>query len=433
MIAIICIMIILIMITVNLGQIGIFRTDVSDAADAGALAGASVLSGTLLGLGLKSDMMCGESTVCLITATVACCWNAWTGIAILISSFISQLCACFEAMEDASMGWTNAKKTALQYAFNNAGIDEPRPTFETFLKNAYSFSDIKSLTTSQIKDYYDEFIKGESDKSRKYGRQGFSSFIEDTVDGYWKEDDFGKMAPGEMSDVIVTSGYGWEQIPGEEMFYNSYNNLKPEADACLYPVGEWAQLVVSITGSYPEPKIINRYDLYRNYVEVTITGTSTYALDIYGIEDNNTLNAIAVVLAAIIGFQVGREIGGWWGVAIGIIVGILVYAIMYAYPMGLQMINEGNQYEGNPVRVTVKRHKGEEDLGLWKFHYGTIEANAKAHVYREHKGTESEETIEPCFGEALTHALSSLSGESWNEEWFDKNRHLFEVKLIAAN
>ncbi|MFH0791214.1 MAG: pilus assembly protein TadG-related protein [Candidatus Omnitrophota bacterium] len=428
LIAIICVVIILIMITVNLGQIGVFRTDVSDAADAGALAGASVLSGTLLGLGLKSDMMCGESVVCLIMATIVCCSSFWKGIAILIASFISQLCACFEAMEDATMGWTNAKKTAVQYAFNNSGIDEPRPTFETFLKNPYTYaiSDIKKdLTDNQIRTYYDEFLKGESDWSRKYGRPGFSSFIEDDDNGYWKEDDFGKVAPGEMSEVIVTSGYGWEQIPNHEMFYNSYNNRSG----------------------------ITNYNLYRNYVEVISTGAPVYALDIYGIKDNSVLNAIAIVLSAIIGIQTFRQIGGWWGAIIGVIVAALVYLIMReAYPMGLKMLNKDNQYEGNPMRVTVRRHKGEENLGLWKFHYGTIEARAKAHVYREHKGiADIEETVEPCFGELLEDAFSKLSGlnalnplaglnavlnlfsgDEWKEK-FAKSRHLFEVELVATN
>lgn len=410
------------MITVNLGQIGVFRTDVSDAADAAALAGASVLSGTLLGLGLKSDMMCGESTVCLVSATILSCWSFWKGIAVLISSFVSQLCAAFEAIEDAAMGWTNAKKTAVQYAFNNAGIDEPRPTFESFLKSPYTYgiTDIKSLGTNDLKIYYAEFLKGESDKSRKYGRQGFSNFIEDDEDGYWKEDTFGKAAPGEMSEVIINSGYGWEQIPGQEMFYNSYNNPK-----------------TGITG----------YEHYRNYVEVTCMAAPIYALDIYGIEDNGVFNTLAIILSVIIGVQTFRQIGGWWGAIIGALVAIIVYALMHIYPMGLKMINEDKQYEGNPVRITVKRHKGEEDLGLWEFHYGTIEAKAKAHVYRE----DDQRTIEPCFGDVLKDAFGSLSGidmlnpleplkaiiklfdgDSWNDN-FARSRHLFEVKLIAAN
>lgn len=423
LIAIICVVIILIMITVNLGQMGVFRTDVSDAADAGALAGVSVLSGSLLGLGLKSDMMCGESVVCL-TAAAILCYTAyfWGGIAILISSFISQLCACLEAMEDATMCWTNAKKTAVQYAFNNAGVDEPRPNFGTFLKNAYNISDIKKdLTDSEKKDikkYYVEYQKGESDKFRKYGRPGFSSFIEDDENGYWKEGEFGKIGPGEMSEVLITSGYGWEQKSNEktfeETFYNSDNNPNPGKA---------------------------RYDLYKNYVEVTTTGAPIYALDIYGIQDNGFFKAEAIAISFSIFVCVARYVAScipWpWGAIIGIlvgaIVGLLVYKIMQMYPMGLKMMNEDKQYEGNPITMTVKRHKGEENLGLWKFHYGTIEAKAKAHVYREHIGDpDNEETIEPCFGEELKKTFHSLS-TVWKKSWFKKTKHLFEVKLISAN
>ena len=63
LIAIIVVIVIIAMITVNLGQIGIFKTDVSNAADSAALAGASILSGYLLGVGLKSDMMAGQMIV----------------------------------------------------------------------------------------------------------------------------------------------------------------------------------------------------------------------------------------------------------------------------------------------------------------------------------------------------------------------------------
>ena len=49
-IAAIAILVMMAMITANLGKLAIFKTDVSNAADAGALAGAGVLSGWLLWL-----------------------------------------------------------------------------------------------------------------------------------------------------------------------------------------------------------------------------------------------------------------------------------------------------------------------------------------------------------------------------------------------
>ena len=63
MLAVVAVLVIMFMITFNLGQIGFFKTDTSNAADAGALAGSSVISGALLGLGLGNDAMAAEAYV----------------------------------------------------------------------------------------------------------------------------------------------------------------------------------------------------------------------------------------------------------------------------------------------------------------------------------------------------------------------------------
>ena len=62
-IAIIVVILIMAMITANLGKLAVFKTDVSNAADSGALGSASVLSNFLLGLGLESDTWCANAIV----------------------------------------------------------------------------------------------------------------------------------------------------------------------------------------------------------------------------------------------------------------------------------------------------------------------------------------------------------------------------------
>ena len=91
MIALIVVVVIMALVTVNIGQVDSFKTDTSNAADAAALAGASVLSGALLGFGLKSDMMAGYGTTIILGIQIALGLNNIIGaISIYISALIPQ-------------------------------------------------------------------------------------------------------------------------------------------------------------------------------------------------------------------------------------------------------------------------------------------------------------------------------------------------------
>ncbi|MBI4982889.1 MAG: Tad domain-containing protein [Candidatus Omnitrophica bacterium] len=187
LVAIIAVFLVIAMVTLNVGQLGMFKTEVSNAADAGALSGVSVLSSTLLGLGLKSDMMSGRATETIIPIVIALCVPilGWVVAVILaVALFINMFIELMHAMGDSNMGWTNAKKTAVQYAFNNMSVEEPQPTFEDFLRNAYH-------TT-----------------------------------GYWR-DSYGEVEPGDYSDAEINSGYGWnDKSSGGGNSYSRNDNYK---------------------------------------------------------------------------------------------------------------------------------------------------------------------------------------------------------------
>lgn len=352
LIAILCIGIILTMITVNLGQIGVFRTDVSNAADAGALAGVSILSGALLGLGLKSDMMTGyaiESIIAIIIAAITV-----VGIPIAIANYIAfivkQYATLFQAWGESRLAWTNAKQTTITYAFNNAGVDEPRPTFAQFLEDAYKIKDYKYLSSSQITAYYDEYLKGESKNSLKYARSGFAKFMEDDEKGYWNNS-FGRVHPGSTSRVIITHGYGWEQMPDSERFYFSYCNSENKG-----------------MGKCNRKPGAKSYKDYENYVEVEIMGASMYPL---------ALDSIFADLFVCIEKWVEENIKlPWWlewlKEPIKWVLRLIAWIFKTLLPTHLTMGNGRDDdmekfTTKNLLRVKVSRGKKDQNLGLWVF------------------------------------------------------------------
>lgn len=390
LIALVVAVIIFAMITVNLGQIGIFRTDVSNAADAGALAGASMLSQSLLGLGLKSDMMSGF----LIVSGGGMIGAALTGnIALLIGIYLgfisSQIWDYVQAMGEANMAWANAKRTALQYAFNNAGVDEPRPTFEEFLKNAYG-----GTCPRAIDSCYDEYLQGTSVLARTYARSGFSKFMEDNKRGYWDENNpkFGQIRPGNTSDAQLISGYGWRQ--------NSDNTF---------------------SNSYDGPDKI--YNIYNNYVEVTVIGATNYPLEMW---DINLWNDARDYLEEKI------DLPWFWDWIVDVVVwfvSTLIGPFLNAPLIGGLTMDHQQWIDDRPIWVTVKRYKKDNDLGIWRFRYGAVQAQAFGRAFRE----DATKTIEPAlFNTVWNNILSVLSGGGWDWGFFDTTKHLFETELTQT-
>lgn len=402
LIAIICVLIILVMITANLGQIALYKTDTSNAADAASLAATSTLAGVLLGLGLKSDMMAGRGFESYVVITLyvllgVITWGAAWVLALImyINFLIEQWGNLMFAYADARMAWTRAKKSAVQYAFNNASVDEPRPTFEEFLKGSdYATTDteIEQMPVDRISLYYNEYLLGNSYNSRWHGQSGFSRFMMDQERGYWNEDEMGHEAPGEFSKGVVVSGYGWDDGVDESIWRrrNSYDDA----------------------GNYTD---------YDNWVEATVIGDI-----MYGIEYSSFFSALVALPMCImdwLGSKIGEALDAipiFGDILLAIFASTdfllfwLVETFMFwvleavdqgecapeLFPTGLRFFcgerafgecsspwctteDIEQQVENNPVTVKVKRYRKDTDLGLWTMHYGEVESEATSHLFRE--------------------------------------------------
>ncbi len=412
-VALIVIMLIFAMLTVNIGQISMFKTDTSNAADAAALAGASVLSGTLLGFGLKSDMMAGFMVVSVVAIIIDLVRviGAPAAIATYIAYFISELTDYFQALWDGQMAWSNAKKTAISYAYQNAGVDEPRPTFKEFVQNAYHINDLNSLPPPVIDQYYQEYIRGETGNARRFSRSGFSQFMDHQKTGYWH---FGEIAPGKMSDALITSGYGWTQN-NDATFATSYN---------------------------PDTHTHNDYHNYDNFVEVRVIGAMMYPLAIYD-PSHALVDALSDKIEDMFNLDSLPRWLRWLGRAVikGLLLGI-AGAIFKFLPAGLTFTDGMEKpIDNNPLQVTVTHYKKEHNLGIWKFRYGKkpegpalggIWSQAQSHAFREHAGDSVlEETIEPTFFASLGDLIEAVFGgeDASDWRWFNTERHLFETEL----
>jgi hypothetical protein len=381
--------IILVMITVNLGKIALFKTDVSNAADAAALAAASVLSGTLLGFGLTSDMMCGEMIITLVIVIIeaATIIGIPVAIATYIAWWIGVMCTYIKSLGDGRMAWSNAKKTALQYAFNNAGVDEPRPTFEQFLRDAYGVSDPTSLAPGVIRVRYDEYLKCESTACRNYGRSGFSKFMDNYRLGF--AEPIGDIRPGRTSPVRVISGYGWSQRD-DASFINSFEQDR-------------------------------NYIHYRDWVEVEVLAGSVYSLGLYC-----PISLGAAFFRNLLASQLNLP---WWlewlANPVSFIFGMISW-IFDAFLPGSLTMDHSREIDNSPVNVIVRRYKAGDNVGLWRFQYGTTSAIAAGRAFRE-TGQETIQTV--CLN--LRRLFESLIS-SWDFDMFETDQHLFETELTMA-
>ncbi len=425
LLALLVVVVILIMITVNLGQIGILRTDTSNSADAGALAGASTLSGTLLSLGIQSDGMLGY------TLTIAGGMLYMLGAFIFPIGLVKAISLWFMALMKSissypialgtsTMGWTSAKKTAIQYAFNNLGVDEPRPTYEQFIAAVNADS---SRTYNSTDLSYENYLRGVGWAVKDHARSGFSQFMEDDARGWWNNREFGEIKPF----VIGTpgpSGYGWQQEE-DKTFSNSYGENRD-------------------------------YTEYENWVEVRVDGASMYEIEPFNLQDGKVINlvyAAAAATAPLMYFQAPPV--GWAGeacacpppatpgcMAICILIKLLIaVAELEIYNEMVKILPAGIKFSGgadsqtknNPITVTVARRKGgDQNLGVWNFRYGDLRDTAFAHVFPENSAT----TIEPALGDInLLDFVAPMVNTGLGAfgalavENFKVSNHLFETEL----
>ncbi len=411
MIAVIALILVMVMITGNLGKVAIFKTDVSNAADAGALSAASVLSGTLLGIGLGSDAQCGAAVimvcrwVCIFAAGYdfgAFGNNNTSGtqtntdnttsqgddlkrfpkdlikvVMLYIEYLIDFFADYIMAMNDGMMAWSNAKLSALRYAYNNSGVDEaPNTPFKNYGGSYETYLADPNITT------------------------GFSNFMKHARSGYGYP--VGEIKPGEMAPFEVQTGYGWTQKED-----GTYEGSCGTSGACAGNSSNYAD--------------------FENYVEVTARGSTIYPLEALTFADYFPSSITTIVIAASAGgayvkYMTNDKCKGWWCYIIWAIYAIIDAAVLAAFlatmPVGFTFPDRdmARQTTENPVTVEVKRFKRDKDLGMWGFNYGTVSSRSGAHAFPEQTGV----TIEPVFlKQGDFQNVGTASGDMTSLDWSD--------------
>jgi hypothetical protein len=416
----------MVMIAVNLGQIAIYRTDVSNAADAGALAGASIISAQLLSYGLTSDYMCGNNLIKVAAIILAIIfiefpWNLVTAISILTTIMSTNMTTLMRAFADSQMGWTRARKTALQYAFMNAGVDESKPTYEEFLE---------AIGEDPTSDNYDEYLKVDTERARNYLRTGFDKFMESSKNGYWITNQFGDVndpsAP--TPTPIVVNGYGWQRDDVTGEIVNSFEDNGDNQEVC-YNTSCWRN--------------------YDNFVEVSVKSRLLDTFELVRLPGIEILGwaAFAYVFASryiwwLIKFAWAGPLAPLLAAIFAAVEATLAKVLIESISFGLEFPGDDAEYvENSTLDVTVRRYRSAHNVGLWNFRYSAgpaspIQAFASGHCYKS-----SNETIGPTFlsGELWPFVLGVVVGgvaggvvayliANW-DDLFDTSRHLFDSKL----
>jgi len=202
-IVILAVLIIMALVTVNLGKISMTKTYTSNAADAGALAGGSVMAGvfnqqsvtnnnslvinhtmfmaemfTLAAAASASAFaaaaicsstppeLCGPSGVCEVLAGAAS-KSIKAAMISLVAFQVAQVFTYLSMKEGAMTGRENAIRTAYQYAFSNSGIgtklipgaykdaDTPRGNENNYSDSFTDFMKNKDLVTSGVYSWED--------------------------------------------------------------------------------------------------------------------------------------------------------------------------------------------------------------------------------------------------------------------------------------
>ena len=127
MIAIIVVLIMAIMVTVNIGKVSLTKTRTANAADAGALAGSTTHANTLNALADANTQMIADylSMQIMFLIPFGICTAKFRYVAYL--AFVAAQTTMFIlAWNNANKGYQEAQSAAKQLAFMNAGIDEAK-------------------------------------------------------------------------------------------------------------------------------------------------------------------------------------------------------------------------------------------------------------------------------------------------------------------
>jgi hypothetical protein len=426
MLAIVAVLLIMFLITFNLGQMAFFKTDTSNAADAGALAGSSVISGALLGLGLQNDAMAAEAYVTMVAAIlfIVCIYSIPLAIAVLVLHVSRSILAYIQQWNESIKALGLARKNALQYAWQNVGVDQPRPSLATFIHSAFFYTHlmpngnpfnkaglfasclvsvvpggpgipgIQNCTgQSMIDDCinsrngctppdlgkfqhiyengYDDTLAGDDTYQKSIARalrSDFSGFMGDDGSGWWQ---YGTPGIDNIPPGVIISAYAWNDDankpgPGPSYGAGTCSGLKDNPGI--------ADDLMSVSG----------YN-YDNVVKIEVSGPVTY--EFYMMQAPPTTDPLSGILKDFIKEELGKYIAwifffvdyfldwftSWMGKMVSdLIVGFPVAIIPDGEDNSSSSVTSDNSDEltRNPMQVKVTRYKRPADLGMWRMAYG---------------------------------------------------------------
>jgi hypothetical protein len=424
MLAVVVVLIIMFMMTINLGQMSVYKTDTSNAADAGALAGASIITGAILGLGMVNDSMCVEAIIFFAGAVVACCcWHFAAAAALLIMHTLNSINTYVQQKGQSIAALGQARKAAVQYAWQNISVDEPRPSLKSYIdcqrgQDGYpncalipetiSGSFVHACSTAELSKYqsiyetgYDISVKQNLDAHDQYGNQikipdekpnttskclknGFSQFMSDDVQGWWC---YGEPSFTSIPPATLVSAFAWNNN-GDIMDPSSTSNKTVGADS--YVVGLYSPDVKS------QPTVAMNIEgrglgspQFDNVVEVKVAGPVSYDFELFTPIGDITVSLTSCLtklftdlfdkyLPDILKWVLG-VLSDIFNELMGVITG-LISGFMPIYPTGLQITGERDQLVDNPIEVTVTRWRRSPHMGIWQMQYNSTPGDSTAGI-----------------------------------------------------
>lgn len=198
MIAIIVVLIMAIMVTVNIGKVGLTKTNTANAADAGALAGSTMHANTLNSLADTNTSMIAEylatEVAFLLPLSICDEWMRYVGYLAFVAAQTAQYAL---AWSNADRQYKEAESAAKQFAFMNSGIDEAKPRLEG--------------------ETYEAYLERESKFGQWMKDDGYESGIYAWTDKDGKENSFrvdvdASGFPGLIPMPMVLVGVNWDWI-----------------------------------------------------------------------------------------------------------------------------------------------------------------------------------------------------------------------------
>ena len=331
LIAVIVVLIIALMVTVNIGKVGITKTNTANASDAGALAGSTTHANTLNALADTNTAMIAEylATQILFSLPITVCFELSRFIAHLAFMAL-QLTQYILAWQNGTKGYEAAESAAKQFAFSNAGIDEPKPRLDG--------------------EAYETYLRRDSRFGQWMQSEGYDS-------GQYTWTDKNGQQNSVTVDVEAPSFPGLLPMPG--VLLGIYLDIIPICIPCTDCCMVCQAALATYWGCLLKVGIIAEMEILPNLFPCSCPPCCCPCWSVQGVTSPGGL-----VHFMDFAFPSQAFCGGWaWNFIL--------------YPVPIAFI--ANIIEDNPqITVTTTRVEPNIDLGLREMKYGTISSSAKA-------------------------------------------------------